>query len=111
MTMPMIVKINEAIAKITFLLYFMKSLFFLGFGFEELFHSHARNAKVQNNLLASHIWSAYRVLKFSFQSDLAFDLQTRWTKTVPIDYLVFQIQKMVTKLTMKVLSQSVQGAI
>ena len=34
----MIVKINEAIAKITFLLYFMKSQSFEEFGFEEFFH-------------------------------------------------------------------------
>ena len=111
MTMPIIVRISEAIAKIKFLLNFMKSQSFEGLDFAEFFHLYVRIAKVQNNLLASHIWSAYRVLKFSFQSDLAFDLQTRWTKTVPIDYLVFQIEKMVTKLTMKVLSQSVQGAI
>ena len=34
----MIVRISEAIAKITFLLNFMKSQLFEGFGFEEFFH-------------------------------------------------------------------------
>jgi hypothetical protein len=38
MTMPMIVKINEEIAKITFLLNFMNSQLFEGFGFAEFFH-------------------------------------------------------------------------
>jgi len=91
--MPMMVKIRDAMAKITFLLNFIKSRLFEWFDFEEFFRLYARTAKVRNNLLASRICLVCQDLIPLFQSHLVYDLQTQWTMTAPIACLAFQIQK------------------
>jgi hypothetical protein len=76
MTMPMIVRISEAIAKITFLLNFMKSRLFEWFDFAEFFRLYARTAKLRNNLLAFRTWLMYSAEKSLLQPLLAYAPQT-----------------------------------